>query len=125
MIASSRGATQAVSPWELRYHDETKSMPTRAVFERVVAAGLDWIPVGGAEVVADEIRHKISPLKCTTATWMEVMREGHALGLRTTATMVFGFGETPRQLTNHWETLRALQDQTAGFTAFICCPFQA
>ena len=52
------------------------------------------------------------------------MREGHALGLRTTATMVFGFGETAAHVVNHLELLRALQDQTSGFTAFICWPFQ-
>jgi cyclic dehypoxanthinyl futalosine synthase len=118
-------AIHGLSPEEIRYIAELENMPIRAVIERLVAAGLDSIPGGGAEVLDDEIRHKISPLKCTTATWMEVMREGHALGLRTTATMVFGFGETPRHLTNHWEVLRALQDQTSGFTAFICWPFQA
>jgi cyclic dehypoxanthinyl futalosine synthase len=118
-------AIHGLSPEEIRYIAEIENMPIRAVIERLIAAGLDSIPGGGAEVLDDEIRHKISPLKCTTATWMEVMREGHALGLRTTATMVFGFGETPRHLTNHLETLRALQDQTAGFTAFICWPFQA
>ena len=125
MKASFPLAIHGLSPEEIRYIAEIENMPIRAVIERLVAAGLDSIPGGGAEVLDDEIRHKISPLKCTTATWMEVMREGHALGLRTTATMVFGFGETPRHLTNHWETLRALQDQTAGFTAFICWPFQA
>jgi cyclic dehypoxanthinyl futalosine synthase len=118
-------AIHGLSPEEIRYIAELEHMPIRAVIERLIAAGLDSIPGGGAEVLDDEIRHKISPLKCTTDTWMEVMREGHALGLRTTATMVFGFGETPRHLTNHWETLRALQDRTAGFTAFICWPFQA
>ncbi|MEA2696402.1 MAG: cyclic dehypoxanthinyl futalosine synthase, partial [Myxococcales bacterium] len=118
-------AIHGLSPEEIRYIAEIENMPIRAVIERLIAAGLDSIPGGGAEVLDDEIRHQISPLKCTTATWMEVMREGHALGLRTTATMVFGFGETPRHLTNHLETLRALQDQTAGFTAFICWPFQA
>jgi len=118
-------AIHGLSPEEIRFIAEIEHMPIRAVIERLIAAGLDSIPGGGAEVLDDEIRHKISPLKCTTATWMEVMREGHALGLRTTATMVFGFGETPRHLTNHLETLRALQDQTAGFTAFICWPFQA
>jgi cyclic dehypoxanthinyl futalosine synthase len=118
-------AIHGLSPEEIRYIAELENMPIRAVIERLVAAGLDSIPGGGAEILDDEIRHKISPLKCSTATWMEVMREGHALGLRTTATMVFGFGETSRHIMNHLETLRALQDQTAGFTAFICWPFQA
>ena len=118
-------AIHGLSPEEIRYIAEIESMSIRAVIERLVAAGLDSIPGGGAEILDDEIRHAISPLKCTTDTWMEVMREGHALGLRTTATMVFGFGETAAHLVNHLERLRALQDQTAGFTAFICWPFQA
>jgi cyclic dehypoxanthinyl futalosine synthase len=118
-------AIHGLSPEEIRYIAEIENLSIRAVIERLVAAGLDSIPGGGAEILDDEIRHAISPLKCTTDTWMEVMREGHALGLRTTATMVFGFGETPAHLVNHLERLRALQDQTAGFTAFICWPFQA
>ncbi|MES1171667.1 MAG: cyclic dehypoxanthinyl futalosine synthase [Bacteroidota bacterium] len=118
-------AIHGLSPEEIRYIAEIENMPIRGVIERLVAAGLDSIPGGGAEILDDEIRHAISPLKCTTDTWMEVMREGHALGLRTTATMVFGFGETPAHIVNHLERLRALQDQTSGFTAFICWPFQA
>jgi cyclic dehypoxanthinyl futalosine synthase len=118
-------AIHGLSPEEIRYIAEIEHTPIRRVIERLVAAGLDSIPGGGAEILDDEIRHNISPLKCTTDTWMEVMREGHALGLRTTATMVFGFGETPAHIANHLERLRALQDQTSGFTAFICWPFQA
>jgi cyclic dehypoxanthinyl futalosine synthase len=118
-------AIHGLSPEEIRYIAEIENMSIRAVVERLIAAGLDSIPGGGAEILDDEIRHAISPLKCTTDTWMEVMRQGHALGLRTTATMVFGFGERPQHIMNHLERLRALQDQTAGFTAFICWPFQA
>jgi cyclic dehypoxanthinyl futalosine synthase len=118
-------AIHGLSPEEIRYIAELEGMSIRAVIERLVAAGLDSIPGGGAEILDDEIRHAISPLKCTTDTWMEVMRQAHALGLRTTATMVFGFGEEPRHLINHLERLRAQQDQSAGFTAFICWPFQA
>ena len=118
-------AIHGLSPEEIRYIAEIENMSIRAVVERLIAAGLDSIPGGGAEVLDDDIRHSISPLKCTTDTWMEVMREGHALGLRSTATMVFGFGETPAHLANHLERLRSLQDQTSGFTAFICWPFQA
>ena len=125
MKASFPLAIHGLSPEEIRYIAEIEGISIRAVIERLVAAGLDSIPGGGAEILDDEIRHAISPLKCTTDTWMEVMREGHALGLRSTATMVFGFGETPAHLVNHLERLRALQDQTAGFTAFICWPFQA
>jgi cyclic dehypoxanthinyl futalosine synthase len=118
-------AIHGLSPEEIRYIAEIENMSIRAVIERLVAAGLDSIPGGGAEILDDEIRHTISPLKCSTDTWLEVMRQAHALGLRTTATMVFGFGEEPRHIISHLERLRALQDQTAGFTAFICWPFQA
>jgi cyclic dehypoxanthinyl futalosine synthase len=125
MKASFPLSIHGLSPEEVRYIAEIENMSIRAVVERLISAGLDSIPGGGAEILDDEIRYAISPLKCTADTWMEVMREAHALGLRTTATMVFGFGESPRHIVNHWERLRELQDQTAGFTAFICWPFQA
>lgn len=118
-------AIHALSPEEIRYIAELENMSIRGVLERLVAAGLDSVPGGGAEVLDDDIRRAISPLKCSTETWLEVMRQAHVLGLRTTATLVFGFGETPEQIANHLEHLRALQDETAGFTAFICWPFQA
>jgi len=118
-------AIHGLSPEEIRYIAELERMPIRTVIERLIASGLDSIPGGGAEILDDEIRYAISPLKCTTDVWLEVMRQGHALGLRTTATMVFGFGEEPRHIVNHLDRLRALQDQTSGFTAFICWPFQA
>jgi cyclic dehypoxanthinyl futalosine synthase len=118
-------AIHGLSPEEIRYIAELERMPIRGVIERLVAAGLDSIPGGGAEILDDEVRYAISPLKCTTDVWLEVMRQGHALGLRTTATMVFGFGERPRHIINHFDRLRELQDQTSGFTAFICWPFQA
>jgi cyclic dehypoxanthinyl futalosine synthase len=118
-------AIHGLSPEEIRYIAEIERLPIRTVLERLVAAGLDSVPGGGAEVLDDDVRRAISPLKCSTETWLEVMRQAHALGLRTTATLVFGFGETPHQLVGHLERLRALQDETAGFTAFICWPFQA
>jgi cyclic dehypoxanthinyl futalosine synthase len=118
-------AIHGLSPEEIRYIAEIEKMPIRAVLERLVAAGLDSVPGGGAEILDDEVRLSISPLKCSTETWLEVMRQAHALGLRTTATMVFGFGERPEKIVTHLEHLRALQDETAGFTAFICWPFQA
>ena len=118
-------AIHGLSPEEIRYIAEIENMSIRQVIERLIAAGLDSIPGGGAEILDDEIRYQISPLKCSTDTWLDVMREAHGLGLRTTATMVFGFGEQPRHIVGHFERLRALQDETAGFTAFICWPFQA
>jgi cyclic dehypoxanthinyl futalosine synthase len=125
MKASFPLAIHGLSPEEIRYLSEREGLSITAVLERLVAAGLDSIPGGGAEILDDEIRRRISPRKCSVDTWIEVMRQAHGLGLRTTATMVFGFTETPEHLVGHLERLRALQDETAGFTAFICWSFQA
>ena len=73
-------AIHGLSPEEIRYIAELENMSIRAVIERLIAAGLDSIPGGGAEILDDEIRYAISPLKCTTDVWLEVMRQGHALG---------------------------------------------
>jgi cyclic dehypoxanthinyl futalosine synthase len=118
-------AIHGLSPEEIRYLSERENLPIATVLERLVAAGLDSVPGGAAEILDDEIRQRISPKKCSADTWIEVMRQAHSLGLRTTSTMVFGFGESPRQLLGHLDRLRRLQDQTAGFTAFICWSFQA
>jgi len=118
-------ALHALSPEEVSFIAKLEGLSIGKVLERLVAAGLDSLPGGGAEILDDEIRRRISPLKCSTDTWLAVMREAHALGLRTTSTMVFGFGENPGHIVRHFERLRALQDQTSGFTAFICWPFQA
>src|SRR6185503_12367446 len=87
---------------------------------------------GGAEILTDSARDAISPMKCTTAEWLEVHREAHALGMRTTATMMFGHKETLADRVEHFDRLRDLQDDSirnagtpaAGFTAFICWTFQ-
>jgi cyclic dehypoxanthinyl futalosine synthase len=118
-------AIHGLSPEEIRYLSECENLPVRSVLERLMAAGLDSVPGGAAEILDDEIRRRISPKKCSADTWIDVMREAHRLGLRTSATMVFGFGESPRQLVGHLDRLRRLQDETAGFTAFICWSFQA
>ena len=118
-------AIHGLSPEEIRYLSLREGLSVRAVLERLVAAGLDSVPGGAAEILDDELRRRISPKKCSADTWIDVMREAHGLGLRTSATMVFGFGESPRQLVGHLDRLRRLQDRTAGFTAFICWSFQA
>jgi cyclic dehypoxanthinyl futalosine synthase len=92
--------------------------------KRLVAAGLDSIPGGGAEILDDAVRKRISPLKCTTEEWLNVHRTAHRLGLRTTATMMFGCGESLEHRLNHFERIRNLQDEYGGFTAFISWPFQ-
>ena len=118
-------ALHALSPEEVSFIARQEGLSIATVLERLIAAGLDSLPGGGAEILDDDIRRRISPLKCSTDTWLDVMRQAHRLGLRTTATLVFGFGERPEQMVGHLERLRALQDVTAGFTAFICWPFQA
>jgi cyclic dehypoxanthinyl futalosine synthase len=118
-------AIHGLSPEEIRYLSERENVPVRVVLERLMAAGLDSVPGGAAEILDDEIRRRISPKKCSADIWIDVMREAHNLGLRTSATMVFGFGESSGQLVGHLDRLRRLQDETAGFTAFICWSFQA
>ena len=125
MKASFPLAIHGLSPEEIRQLAEHEHLSIPAVLERLIAAGLDSVPGGGAEILDDEIRQRISPRKCQVATWLEVMRQAHRLGLRTTATMVFGFGETAAHVVGHLDQLRALEDETAGFTAFICWSFQA
>jgi cyclic dehypoxanthinyl futalosine synthase len=91
---------------------------------RLRDAGLDSIPGGGAEILDDEVRQRISRLKCTTSEWLEVHRVAHSLGMRTTATMMFGCGETIEHRLNHLDCIRRLQEETGGFTAFIPWTFQ-
>ncbi len=91
---------------------------------RLRDAGLDSIPGGGAEILDDEVRQRVSRLKCNTEEWVRVHRMAHQLGMRTTATMMFGVGETFEQRINHFEVVRRLQEETGGFTAFIPWSFQ-
>jgi cyclic dehypoxanthinyl futalosine synthase len=91
---------------------------------RLRDAGLDSIPGGGAEILDDGVRHRISRLKCSTQDWIDVHRTAHALGMRTTATMMFGCGETIEQRMNHFDIVRQIQEDTGGFTAFIPWTFQ-
>src|ERR1700739_4125911 len=100
-------------------------MSVREVIQRLIDAGLQSIPGGGAELLDDEIRSKIARLKCSSDDWEEVHRVAHSLGLRTTATMMFGCGEELRHRVNHLERLRRIQEDTGGFTAFIPWVFAA
>jgi cyclic dehypoxanthinyl futalosine synthase len=114
----------ALSPEEIWHIARTSDLPLGVTLERLVAAGLDSIPGGGAEVLDDEIRRRIAPLKCSTDEWLAVMKAAHQHGLKSTATLMFGVGEESRHRVNHLLRLRELQDETSGFTAFICWPFQ-
>lgn len=91
---------------------------------RLQKAGLDSIPGGGAEILVDRVRQKISPNKCSADEWIEVMRQAHHLGMRTTATMMFGHIETLEERIESLRRIRDLQEETGGFTAFIPWPFQ-
>jgi cyclic dehypoxanthinyl futalosine synthase len=91
---------------------------------RLRDAGLDSIPGGGAEILDDEVRHRIARLKCSTEEWLLVHRTAHRLGMATTATMMFGVGETLEHRVNHLQRVYELQQETGGFTAFIPWTFQ-
>jgi cyclic dehypoxanthinyl futalosine synthase len=103
---------------------EVSGLSLRDTIVRLREAGLDSIPGGGAEILDDEVRRRISRLKCSTAEWLQVHRIAHQLGMRTTATMMFGCGESLQHRINHLEAVRRLQEETGGFTAFIPWTFQ-
>jgi cyclic dehypoxanthinyl futalosine synthase len=98
---------------------EVSGLSLHDTIARLRDAGLDSIPGGGAEILDDEVRFRISRLKCTSDEWEQVHRTAHSLGLRTTATMMFGCGEEFRHRVNHFERVRRIQEDTGGFTAFI------
>ncbi len=112
------------SPPELVYIASRAGLAVKEAIERLVSAGLDTIPGGGAEILSERVRSLVSPGKCTAGEWVEVMRTAHKLGMRTTATMMFGHVETMAERIEHLEHIRSLQDETAGFTAFIPWTFQ-
>jgi cyclic dehypoxanthinyl futalosine synthase len=103
---------------------EVSGLSLRDTIIRLRDAGLDSIPGGGAEILDDAVRRRISRLKCSTQEWVDVHLEAHRLGMRTTATMMFGCGESLEERVNHLEVVRRIQDETGGFTAFIPWTFQ-
>jgi menaquinone biosynthesis protein, SCO4550 family len=103
---------------------EVSELSLRDTIARLRDAGLQSIPGGGAEILDDAVRHRISRLKCSTQEWIDVHRTAHSLGMKTTATMMFGCGETIEQRINHLEVIRQIQEDTGGFTAFIPWSFQ-
>ncbi|WP_136795889.1 cyclic dehypoxanthinyl futalosine synthase [Desulfosediminicola ganghwensis] len=112
------------SPPEVCHFAEISKLSIKEVLKRLIAAGLDSIPGGGAEILNDRVRQATAPQKCSADEWIAVMEEAHNLGLRTTATMMFGHIETAEERLEHLRRLRELQDRTGGFTAFIPWPFQ-
>lgn len=112
------------SPPEVCHFASLSGLSIREVLLRLRPAGLDSIPGGGAEILVDRVRGEIAPRKCGADQWLAVMEEAHSLGMRTTATMMFGHVETVAERLEHLDRLRSLQDRTGGFTAFIPWPFQ-
>ena len=114
-----------LSPPEVVHIAKQSELTIEETLRRLRAAGLGSLPGGGAEVLVDRVRAEISPHKIPTDTWLEVMRVAHSLGMRTTATMMFGSLDTPAERVEHLHRIRDLQDETGGFTAFIPWTFQA
>ncbi len=109
---------------EIQHFANCAGLSILETLKRLQAAGLDSLPGGGAEILVDDIRKKISPKKIMTDDWLNVMRLAHSIGMKSTATMVIGFGETQAQRLEHMEKIRALQDETGGFRAFITWTYQ-
>ncbi len=112
------------SPPEVCHFAQLEGLPVKEVLQRLITAGLDSIPGGGAEILSDRVRSELAPKKCSADEWIGVMEQAHQLGLRTTATMMFGHIETREEQLEHLQRLRDLQDRSQGFTAFIPWPFQ-
>ncbi len=114
----------AFSASELWHFHKLNKLPLREVLSRLKEAGMGSLPGGGAEILVDRVRHAITKNKVLTEEWLEVHRVWHELGGRSTCTMMFGHVETLAERIEHLERLRQLQDETGGFTAFICWTFQ-
>ncbi|MSU22016.1 MAG: dehypoxanthine futalosine cyclase [Pedosphaera sp.] len=113
------------SPSEFIHFREIFNLSLEEIISQFVRAGLGSIPGGGGEILVDRVRKRISPLKAMSDDWLSVMDVAHRLGLNSTATMMFGHVETVEERIEHLERVRAQQDKTGGFTAFIAWTFQA
>jgi cyclic dehypoxanthinyl futalosine synthase len=115
----------ALSPPEVIHLTRMAKLSAPQVIDRLIAAGLDSIPGGGAEILVDRVRKLLNCYgKATTDEWLDVMRQAHLKGLRTTATMMYGHVETVEERIEHMRRLREVQDETGGFTAFITWSYQ-
>ena len=112
------------SPPEFQHFSGVFEMPLKEVIGRFKEAGLGSIPGGGGEILVDRVRKKISPLKINSDEWLAVMQIAHELGLKSSATMMFGHVETVEERLEHLQRIRDQQDRSGGFTAFICWTFQ-
>ena len=109
---------------EIDYIAKISKISTLEVLKRLKNKGLYSMPGAGAEILSDRVRELVAPKKCDTATWLRIHKEAHSVGVKTTATMMFGTVETTREIVEHWEHIRRLQDETGGFRAFILWSFQ-
>jgi cyclic dehypoxanthinyl futalosine synthase len=109
----------SLSPAEVVYLATRAGLSVEQTLGRLREAGLDSLPGGGAEILVDEVRRRVSPRKITAGQWLAVMETAQRMGMLTTATMVYGLGETTSQRVEHLLAVRGLQDRTGGFTAFI------
>ena len=115
----------AFSPPEIKFVARKERLSFHEVISRLKAAGLMSIPGGGAEILSDDLRREVLAYpKCSAEEWIDIMRQAHANGLRTSATMMYGMGETLAARVEHLQRVRDLQDETGGFTAFISWTFQ-
>lgn len=109
---------------EIEHISNVEKIPIRDVIERLRDAGLGTLPGAGGEMLVDRVRDVIAKLKTTTDAWIDIHRQAHLLGMRSTATMMFGHEETLAERVEHYQRCRDLQDETGGFTAFILWTFQ-
>lgn len=114
----------SLSPPEIVHVAESEGTSVADVLRKLTGAGLDSLPGGGAEILVDSVRQKISPRKISSEQWLGVMEEAHRQGIRTTATMMFGTVETVEDRISHLSKIRDLQDKTGGFMSFIPWTFQ-
>jgi len=112
------------SPPELHHFTKVNKLPLKTVLQRLKDAGLGSIPGGGAEILVDRVRSEITRGKVMSDDWLNVMRIWHEMGGRSSATMMFGHVETLAERVEHLQRVRDLQDETGGFTSFICWTFQ-
>jgi cyclic dehypoxanthinyl futalosine synthase len=112
------------SPPEIHHFTKISHLPLKTVLERLKAAGLGSLPGGGGEILVDRVRREITRGKVLTDDWLNVMRVWHEMGGKSSATMMFGHVETLAERIEHLDRIRQLQDETGGFTAFICWTFQ-
>jgi len=112
------------SPSEIQHFSKVFKMPTTTVLRELQAAGLDSVPGGGAEILTDRVRDELAPTKVGAERWLEIMEEAHELGMKTSATMMFGHVETAPERVEHLLRVRESQARTGGFTAFIPWTFQ-